>query len=197
MVQAPIKPPTQQLSDAEFRQFLQQDNSDNLYELIDGWLQIMAEPGGEHESIRSFLLIEFGIHVRQQGLSLEIHPMPICRLAKGEQRRPDLIVVDKAMWRRNTQSEAILEEPPELVVEVVSTNWEDDYIKKSRGYAAFGVKEYWIADLLLKVDQYTTRKIPTFMNPLYPLGRWLGGAIGGSASQASSRSRPGCFQRWS
>ena len=75
------------------------------------------------------------------------------------------MVVDREVWRRNTQREAILEDPPELTIEIVSTNWEDDYVKKPLWYAAFGVKEYWIADLLLKLDQYPKRKHPDINEP--------------------------------
>jgi len=39
-------------------------------------------------------------------------------------------------------------EPPQLVVEVVSINWEDDYIDKLDEYQRLGVPEYWIVDYL-------------------------------------------------
>ncbi len=35
-----------------------------------------------------------------------------------------------------------------LVVEVVSTNWQDDYARKVEEYALLGVPEYWIVDYL-------------------------------------------------
>jgi Uma2 family endonuclease len=33
-----------------------------------------------------------------------------------------------------------------LVIEVVSTNWRDDYLKKAADYEAVGIPEYWIVD---------------------------------------------------
>lgn len=35
-----------------------------------------------------------------------------------------------------------------LVVEVVSTNWQNDYARKVEDYALLGVPEYWIVDYL-------------------------------------------------
>ncbi len=34
------------------------------------------------------------------------------------------------------------------MVEVVSTNWRDDYLTKLRDYEALGIAEYWIVDYL-------------------------------------------------
>ncbi|HEY9701593.1 MAG TPA: Uma2 family endonuclease, partial [Allocoleopsis sp.] len=35
-----------------------------------------------------------------------------------------------------------------LAVEVVSTNWDDDYLDKLDEYQRLGIKEYWIVDYL-------------------------------------------------
>ncbi len=35
-----------------------------------------------------------------------------------------------------------------LVVEVVSTNWQNDYARKVDDYQAMGIPEYWICDYL-------------------------------------------------
>ncbi|WP_199307018.1 Uma2 family endonuclease [Alkalinema sp. FACHB-956] len=35
---------------------------------------------------------------------------------------------------------------PPLVIEVVSTNWRDDYLTKLAEYESIGVQKYWIAD---------------------------------------------------
>ncbi|MUL36975.1 hypothetical protein BWI75_11615 [Gloeocapsopsis sp. AAB1 = 1H9] len=49
-----------------------------------------------------------------------------------------------------TQSAAIAltEPPPLLVVEIISTNWRDDYLKKLADYEVLGIPEYWIVDYL-------------------------------------------------
>jgi len=35
-----------------------------------------------------------------------------------------------------------------LIVEVTSTNWEDDYARKLEQYETMGMQEYWIIDYL-------------------------------------------------
>ena len=176
MVQAPVKPQTWQFTDEAFRQFLREDESENFYELAAGWLQIMTEPGGKHQSVSRKLAFWLDLHIETYRFPLETHPMTLCKLGPGNWKRPDLLVVDREVWRRNTQREAILEDPPELTIEIVSTNWEDDYVKKPLWYAAFGVKEYWIADLLLKLDHYPKRKHPDIKEPTLSIGTLQGGA---------------------
>ena len=36
----------------------------------------------------------------------------------------------------------------QIAVEVVSTNWEDDYLDKLNEYQRLGIAEYWIVDYL-------------------------------------------------
>ena len=49
-------------------------------------------------------------------------------------------------------------------MEVVSTNWEDDYARKLEDYETMGIPEYWIADYLgLGGKRYIgSPKRPTF-----------------------------------
>jgi Uma2 family endonuclease len=65
-------------------------------------------------------------------------------------RRPDVVVLDETvlalepLWDKEpviTLSRSI-----QLVVEVVSSNWETDYARKVEEYALFGIPEYWIVD---------------------------------------------------
>lgn len=64
--------------------------------------------------------------------------------------RPDVIVLDEAklslepLWQREpiiTNGSTI-----KLVIEVISTNWQDDYARKVEEYAILGIPEYWIVD---------------------------------------------------
>lgn len=50
------------------------------------------------------------------------------------------------MWKKSSTVTQAASVP--LVIEVVSTNWRDDYAHKLVDYEAFGVSEYWITDYL-------------------------------------------------
>jgi len=65
---------------------------------------------------------------------------------------PDLILLDRLAinceprWAK--ESIITMGESVRLVVEIVSTNWQDDYALKLNEYEAMGISEYWIADYL-------------------------------------------------
>ena len=65
---------------------------------------------------------------------------------------PDVTVLDRQAsgneprWER--ESIITLGASVRLVVEVVSTNWQDDYLTKLRDYEALGIVEYWVVDYL-------------------------------------------------
>jgi Uma2 family endonuclease len=63
-------------------------------------------------------------------------------------RRTDIVVFAKEEWdrMRQTSSSAAAYTPPPIVIEVVSTNWKDDYESKFNEYEALGIAEYWIVD---------------------------------------------------
>jgi Uma2 family endonuclease len=57
-------------------------------------------------------------------------------------------VVDKTLWDSNPDAHTTLREPIQLAIEIVSTNWENDYIDKVDEYQRLGITEYWIVDYL-------------------------------------------------
>jgi Uma2 family endonuclease len=63
-------------------------------------------------------------------------------------RNPDVSVVDRTIWDAYPTAYSALLEPTQLAVEVVSTNWEDDYVDKLDEYQQLGIVEYWIVDYL-------------------------------------------------
>lgn len=65
----------------------------------------------------------------------------------------------------------MLKRPPEIAIEIVSTNWEMDYISKPAWFAAFGVEEYWIIDPLFTIERYPNRRNPKITQPTISIGR--------------------------
>ncbi len=63
-------------------------------------------------------------------------------------RKADIVVFAKEEWARMRQSSASAAAyvPPPLAIEVVSTNWRDDYRIKLNEYETLGILEYWIVD---------------------------------------------------
>ena len=71
----------------------------------------------------------------------------ICTISLIE---PDIIVLNQEVIGAESRwsSESIIQNPNsvKLIVEVVSTNWRDDYYNKLRDYEEMGIEEYWIID---------------------------------------------------
>jgi Uma2 family endonuclease len=65
---------------------------------------------------------------------------------------PDIVVLDSQSVRNEPRwaKESIITmgSSVRLVVEITSTNWQDDYALKLEDYEAMGIAEYWIADYL-------------------------------------------------
>ena len=165
-----VRPQNRPVTEREFWQFLREYDGCQLYEQVDGWIRVMAEPSMPHERLRTRLWFWLESHISQNQLLFETHPKMLCRLGEGNQRRPDLLVVGQAVLERCDRKAAILTEPPQIAIEIVSTNWEDDYIKKSLDYARFGIVEYWVADLLLQVETYPSHKHPDIKLPTVAVG---------------------------
>lgn len=141
------------------------------YELVNGIIVHKAEPSGEHENLRSELLVELRIESKRRQLGLLLHPKPVLQLSPKDTRKPDLIAINRDSWNRQTQQQAVLKEPPSVAIEIVSTNWEEDYRNKPLWYAAFGVSELWIIDPLFTVRRYPDRKNPKIEAPTISIGQ--------------------------
>lgn len=141
------------------------------YELIDGIVVPMAEPSGKHENLRTELLVSLRIESKRANLALLIHPKPVVMLGKQDTRKPDLIAIDRESWNQQTQTQAVLRQPPSVAIEIVSTNWEDDYRSKPVWYAAFGVRELWIVDPLFHLDRYPGKRNPKILQPTISIGK--------------------------
>jgi len=125
---------------------------DNRYELIDGEL-IEMEPTGPHEQVAAFVGRKLNVEIdRQEPPYFIPHRCLIKLLGTETAFRPDVIVLDQTrlihepLWQQ--QPVITLGNTIKLVVEVVSSNWQNDYARKVEDYAILGIPEYWIVDYL-------------------------------------------------
>ena len=135
-----------------FDEFIEWLPEDRRYELHEGKI-IEMQPTGKHEDIAGFLTQELTLEYARMNLPYRIPPKALVKLKDKETGyNPDVLLVD----RRNLEFEPLWEkkstliqgESIPLVIEVVSTNWRDDYGYKLIDYEAIGISEYWIVDYL-------------------------------------------------
>jgi len=129
-------------------------NQGRHYELHDGIVVEMPKPKGKHSIVTGFLIEELILTIIAMGKrgKWTIPRESIVKSSNGKSGyEPDIIVIDQdAMIAAESRwgSESIIEnaESVKLIVEVVSTNWRDDYFKKRADYEELGIAEYWIVD---------------------------------------------------
>ncbi|MDJ0511392.1 MAG: Uma2 family endonuclease [Crocosphaera sp.] len=125
---------------------------ENSYELKRGVITEMPKPRGKHSRLAGDLSYELGKIIRDSRQPYFIPKECIIKLSGNTGYEPDIIVLDETMigneprWER--ESIITLSKSIKLVVEVVSTNWRDDYLIKLADYEALGIQEYWIIDYL-------------------------------------------------
>jgi Uma2 family endonuclease len=127
------------------------DNSDIRYELHHGEIVKMAQPVGDHEEVKGFLGVEIPFEIKRMGLSYVIPNQVIVRPeGKDSGYFPDLLVLNRAhlanepLWTKQSVISNGISIP--LIIEIVSTNWRDDYYVKYADYEEMGIAEYWIVD---------------------------------------------------
>ncbi|MBH8553098.1 Uma2 family endonuclease [Nostocaceae cyanobacterium CENA357] len=135
-----------------FEAFVAAYLEDVRYELIDGEL-IDLEPTGLHEQVTGLINRKLNVAIDLLDLPWFI-PMKclIKPLGLNSAFRPDVVILDRTALANEPlwQNEPVitLSNSVKLVVEVVSTNWQNDYARKVEDYEVLGIREYWIADYL-------------------------------------------------
>ncbi|PSF38066.1 hypothetical protein C7H19_06230 [Aphanothece hegewaldii CCALA 016] len=135
-----------------FEQFIEQlPDSEGRYELVNGEIMRILSTR-KHDTLAEYLSDALKDEVKSKKFNYWVSGRVVIQTQtqKGKQqgRHPDVTVVDKAIWDAFPSAYSALLEPPQLVVEVVSTNWEDDYVDKLDEYQRLGIPEYWIIDYL-------------------------------------------------
>ena len=130
-------------------EFLTLGKTDGKWELDDGVLYIMASGTPDHQ----FLVFEFGLHIRNYLNAFDDPPAHFFHemttvISRELQRAPEpdlVIILDE---RREIVGRTHVEAPPDIVVEILSTDRNRDLVRKRQIYAEAGVPEYWPIDPL-------------------------------------------------
>lgn len=123
------------------------------YELWNG-VVIEMQPTGTHEQVGGFLGVKLGVEIDRLTLPYIIPRQAIIKPIDTDKSgySPDVIVLDQValadepLWKK--RSTITGGRSVRVVIEVVSTNWRDDYGHKFIDYEALGIPEYWIIDYL-------------------------------------------------
>ncbi|NEO80096.1 Uma2 family endonuclease [Moorena sp. SIO4G3] len=134
-----------------FNEFLEQYPEDGgNYELRQGRIVAMR-PTGLHEQVAALIARKLDVEIERLSLPYFIPRTCLVKpYQQGEGYLPDIIVLDKQTvaedpyWEK--RSSISIGKSAKLIVEVVSTNWQDDYLTKLAEYEKFGIPEYWIVD---------------------------------------------------
>ncbi|WP_071189722.1 Uma2 family endonuclease [Trichormus sp. NMC-1] len=136
-----------------FAEFIEWLPDKGCYELHDGVIVEMNPPVGFHEDIICFLAEKITAEYLRLNLPYGIPRTTFVKPPGSESSYlPDVLVINRNIlatdpnWRKS----AVIYEPDAipLIIEVVSTNWQDDYYKKLGDYEKLGISEYWIVDYL-------------------------------------------------
>ena len=121
------------------------------YELHNRAISEMPPATGDHTFIILFLL---QIILSASKFNKSLYPASSSVLVKTPNEPsayiPDMLVINQEnlinepLWKK--QSTLIYPESIPLIIEIVSTNWQDDYDRKFYDYEAMGIREYWIVD---------------------------------------------------
>ena len=136
-----------------FAEFAEWKPENRFYELHNGVIVEMPQPVGKHEQVKGFLSIELAFLVRQANFPYFLPSQAFVKVPDAESAYlPDILIlktanlVNEPLWERQstiTQGTSIV-----IAIEVVSTNWRDDYLTKLKEYEEIGIPEYWIVDYL-------------------------------------------------
>ena len=136
-----------------FAEFVEWKPERGLYELHNGVIVEMPQPVGKHEQVKGFLSIELAFLVKLAKLPYFLPNDVLLKLPDADSAYfPDIVIVKTAnlvnepLWEKQstiTQGASIV-----IAIEVVSTNWRDDYLTKAKDYEEMGISEYWTVDYL-------------------------------------------------
>lgn len=135
-----------------FTEFVEWKPGGKNYELHSGVIK-EKQPRGKHKEIIGFLATEFTLEFRRLNLAYFIPKQALVKVSNNDTGySPDILIlnrenlINESLWDKYSTVQTNASIP--LVVEIVSSNWRDDYLTKVRDYEEIGIGEYWIVDYL-------------------------------------------------
>ena len=118
----------------------------NRYEIMQGELRVSPAPSIAHQLVAASLYDVINDHARRHRLGRCLFAPVDVMLSPFDVVEPDLLFLKWERLAAYTQR-GLIEEPPDLVVEIISPSSSSiDPIRKAALYARAGVPEYWLAD---------------------------------------------------
>ncbi len=162
-------------------EFLSLGRTDGKWELDDGVLYIMASGTPDHQ----FLHFQFGWHIENYLNGFDEPPAHFYQemttiLSRELQRAPEPDIVIILDERQEIVSRSRVEAPPDIAIEILSTDRSRDLVRKRQIYAEAGILEYWpidprddtVTQLELRDGEYVERAVlgsdDTLTTPLLP-----------------------------
>ncbi|MEH1803727.1 MAG: Uma2 family endonuclease [Nostoc sp.] len=135
-----------------FNEFIEwYPNDGKRYELHKRVIIEMPPPTGTHEKVIAFLSRKLTVEFDRLNLPYGIPKTALVKTPSAESAySPDVLLLNldnldnEPLFQK--QSTVSLAASVPIVIEVVSSNWRDDYYNKFRDYEEMGIPEYWIAD---------------------------------------------------
>ena len=135
-----------------FEDFIEWYPNDGVrYELHNGVIIEMAPPTGDHEKVVGFLARKLTVEFDRLNLPYTIPKTAFVKTPSAKSTySPDVLLLNldnlgnEPLFQKQSTVTQAASVP--LVVEVVSTNWRDDYHLKFADYEEMGIAEFWITD---------------------------------------------------
>ena len=162
-------------------EFLDIGETDGKWELDDGVLYIMSSGTPDHQ----FLIGQFIWNLQNYLNGTEIPPAQFYHemttiLSRELQRAPEPDIVVILNERRDIVGRSHVEAPPDIAIEILSTDRSRDLVRKRQIYAEASILEYWpidprndtVTQLELRDGEYVERAVltadETLTTPLLP-----------------------------
>ncbi len=146
----------------------------------------MPKPRGKHSEIAGFVIKRLNSVIDDTLVPYFIPRECIIKISQNTGYEPDVTVIKRPNLVNEPRWEkaSVIENGASvaLCVEVVSTNWRDDYALKMTDYETIGIDEYWIVDYLgiggrryIGSPKQPTVTVCTLVDGEYELEQFRGG----------------------